>query len=47
MIIEGLLNVCSNQTGRHLLLNNGHVGDEHFVHCSEVVPSLGKKIGRG
>ena len=19
--------------------NNGHVGDEHFVHCSEVVPS--------
>ena len=19
-------------------LNNGHVGDEHFVHCSEVVP---------
>ena len=19
---------------------NGHVGDEHFVHCSEVVPSL-------
>ena len=20
--------------------NNGHVGDEHFVHCSEVVPSL-------
>ena len=20
-------------------LNNGHVGDEHFVHCSEVVPS--------
>ena len=21
-------------------LNNGHVGDDHFVHCSEVVPSL-------
>ena len=21
-------------------LNNGQVGDEHFVHCSEVVPSL-------
>ena len=21
-------------------LNNGHGGDEHFVHCSEVVPSL-------
>ena len=20
-------------------LNNGHDGDEHFVHCSEVVPS--------
>ena len=20
--------------------NNGHGGDEHFVHCSEVVPSL-------
>ena len=20
-------------------LNNGHVGDEHFVHCLEVVPS--------
>ena len=20
-------------------LNNGHGGDEHFVHCSEVVPS--------
>ena len=19
-------------------LNNGHIGDEHFVHCSEVVP---------
>ena len=19
--------------------NNGHIGDEHFVHCSEVVPS--------
>ena len=33
-------------------LNNGHVGDEHFVHCSEVVPSLevemyGQYIGRG
>ena len=21
-------------------LNNGHGGDEHFVHCSEVVPFL-------
>ena len=21
-------------------LNNGHGGDEHFVQCSEVVPSL-------
>ena len=21
-------------------LNNGHIGDECFVHCSEVVPSL-------
>ena len=20
-------------------LNHGHIGDEHFVHCSEVVPS--------
>ena len=20
-------------------LNNGHIGDDHFVHCSEVVPS--------
>ena len=19
--------------------NNGHVGDKHFVHCSEIVPS--------
>ena len=19
--------------------NNGHIGDKHFVHCSEVVPS--------
>ena len=33
-------------------LNNGHVGDEHFVHCSEVVPSseiemYGQYIGRG
>ena len=32
--------------------NNGQVGDEHFVHCSEVVPSLeiemyGQYIGRG
>ena len=32
--------------------NNGHIGDEHFVHCSEVVPSLevemyGQYIGRG
>ena len=22
------------------LPNNGHIGDEHFVHCSEAVPSL-------
>ena len=33
-------------------LNNGHVGDEHFVHCSEVAPSsevemCGKYVGRG
>ena len=32
-------------------LNNGHVGDEHFVHCSEVFPSLEVEmyvcIGRG
>ena len=33
-------------------LNNGHVGDEHFVHCSEVVPSsevemYGQYKGRG
>ena len=32
--------------------NNGHVGDEHFVHWSEVVPSsevemYGQYIGRG
>ena len=32
--------------------NNGHVWDEHFVHCSEVVPSsevemYGQYIGRG
>ena len=32
--------------------NNGHVGDEHFVHCLEVVPSsevemYGQYIGRG
>ena len=32
--------------------NNGQVGDEYFVHCSEVVPSLeiemyGQYIGRG
>ena len=33
-------------------LNNGHIWDEHFVHCSEVVPSsevemYGQYIGRG
>ena len=32
-------------------LNNGHVGDEYFVHCSEVFPSLEVEmylyIGRG
>ena len=33
-------------------LNNGHIGDEHFVHCSEVVPlseveMYGQYIGRG
>ena len=31
--------------------NNGHIGDECFVHCSEVVPSLKVEmygyIGRG
>ena len=32
--------------------NNGHIGDEHFVHCSEVVTSsevemYGQYIGRG
>ena len=32
--------------------NNGHVGDEHFVHCSDVVPSsevemYGQYVGRG
>ena len=32
--------------------NNGHIGDEHFVHCSEVVPSsevemYGQYVGRG
>ena len=39
----------------HLLysgtLNNGHFGDEHFLHCSEVVPFFGGRnvwtIGRG
>ena len=20
-------------------LNDGHIGDEHYVHCSEIVPS--------
>ena len=33
-------------------LNNGHIGDMSFVHCSEVVPSsevemYGQYIGRG
>ena len=33
-------------------LNNGHIGDEHFIHCSEVAPSsevemYGHYIGRG
>ena len=33
-------------------LNYGHIGDECFVHCSEVVPSsevemYGQYIGRG
>ena len=33
-------------------LNNGHVGEKHFVHCLEVVPSsevemYGQYIGRG
>ena len=32
--------------------NNGHIGDKHFVHCSEVVPCsevemYGQYIGRG
>ena len=29
--------------------NNGHVGDEHFVRCSEVVPSSEEEMyeGRG
>ena len=32
--------------------NNGHVGDKHFVHCLDVVPSseiemYGQYIGRG
>ena len=32
--------------------NNGHIGDGHFVHCSEVVPSsevemYGQYIDRG
>ena len=26
--------------------NNGHIGDEHFVHCSEVVPSLEVVMGQ-
>ena len=25
-------------------LNNGHGGDEHFVYCSEVVPSSGVEM---
>ena len=31
------------------LLNNGHIGDDRFVNCSEVVPSseIGQCIGRG
>ena len=31
-------------------LNNGHVGDECFVHCSDVVPGVemyGRYIGGG
>ena len=29
-------------------IDNGHIEDEHFVHCSEVVPSAGRKsIGMG
>ena len=33
-------------------MNNGQVGDEHFVHCSEVVPyseveMYGQCIGKG
>ena len=30
-----------DQSGMYTVesLNNGHIGDEHFVHCSEVVPS--------
>ena len=32
--------------------NNGHIGDEHFVHCLEVIPSsgvemYGQYLGRG
>ena len=25
--------------------NNGHIGDEHFVHCSEVVPCMNNMQG--
>ena len=37
---------------KHCLLSNGHVGDEHIVHCSQVFPSseaeiYGQYIGRG
>ena len=28
-------------------LNNGHIGDKHFVHCSEVVPSSDSIRARG
>ena len=43
---------CINEPYTVEPLNNGHVGDEHFVHCSEVVPSsevemYGQYIGRG
>ena len=47
--VQGTFNVTGSD-GKHLTfvqgylstvepLNNGQVGDEHFVHCSDVVPS--------
>ena len=54
MVGSNWSNVRPNLQGRErgVPLNNGQVGDEHFVHCSEVVPSsevemYGQCISRG